>query len=235
MLSHQFINKLIGFSFNFSNDEIVDYYISFLKSLGLKLTPDTIKFFFNTKFHKFPLYDQAIKFYNHRDSMVKTAVKTIVLTVFRTKDPNVKEYLKGLPSAAFFANIACYLRDKWFRINQGYVGDLETIIMSSKKRETLWSLIEDSNELLYFFQDIFDLGMDHVNTLLANALLYYAFLPTIIATICYVEKGEPPLHINFALYLLIQVFKIVQFKPIIDTLVSVMFYSKIHKDLIPYI
>lgn len=90
LLSHQFINKLIGFNFNFSNDEIVDYYISFLKSLGLKLTPDTIKFFYNSKFHKFPLYDQAIKFYNHRDSMVKTAVKTIVLTVFRTKDMNVR-------------------------------------------------------------------------------------------------------------------------------------------------
>lgn len=81
--------------------------------------------------------------------------------------------------------------------------------MSSKKRETLWTLIEDSNELLYFFQDIFDLGMPHINRLLANALLYYALLPTVIATICYVERGEPPLHINFAMFLLIQVFQII--------------------------
>lgn len=77
--------------------------------------------------------------------------------------------------------------------------------------------------------------MEHINELLANALLYYAFLPTIVASVCYVEKGEPPLHINFALYLLIQVFKVIQFKPIIDTLVCVMFYPKIHKDMIPYI
>lgn len=35
ILSHPFLNKLISYSFNFYDEELVDIYISFLKSLAL--------------------------------------------------------------------------------------------------------------------------------------------------------------------------------------------------------
>ena len=85
MFAHQFLNELITHDFDFSNDdELVDYYVSFLKSLTLKLNEETVNFFFNDKHKTFPLYHQAVKFYNHKEPMVRTSVRTITLTIYNS-------------------------------------------------------------------------------------------------------------------------------------------------------
>ena len=84
MFGHSFLNELITSDFEF-DDELVDYYVSFLKSLTLKLNEETVNFFFNDKFKTFPLYHQAVKFYNHKESMVRTSVRTITLTIYNCK------------------------------------------------------------------------------------------------------------------------------------------------------
>jgi hypothetical protein len=47
LLSNNVINDFISFSFDFKDEEIVDYYISFLKSLALKIPKIPIDFFLN--------------------------------------------------------------------------------------------------------------------------------------------------------------------------------------------
>jgi len=42
------LNKLISFNFNFYDEELVDIYIAFLKSLSLQINNETIRFFFNS-------------------------------------------------------------------------------------------------------------------------------------------------------------------------------------------
>jgi len=87
MFAHSFLNELITHDFDFNNDdELVDYYVSFLKSLTLNLNEETVNFFFNDKFKTFPLYHQAIKFYNHKEPMVRTSVRTITLTIYNSKN-----------------------------------------------------------------------------------------------------------------------------------------------------
>lgn len=39
---------------------------------------------------------------------------------------------------------------------------------------------EDSNETLFYIQDIFQSGDQNINRMLANALLHYAYLPTVV-------------------------------------------------------
>jgi len=80
------MNELISFNFDFAADEEqVDFFVSFLKSLTLKLNEETVNFFFNDKFKTFPLYHQAIQFYNHKEPMIRTSVRTITLTIFNSK------------------------------------------------------------------------------------------------------------------------------------------------------
>lgn len=56
IFGHPFLNELISYNFDFTqDDEMVDYYVSFLKSLTLKLNEETVNFFFNDKFKTFPL------------------------------------------------------------------------------------------------------------------------------------------------------------------------------------
>lgn len=47
LLSNNHVNSIITHQFDFANEEIMAYYISFLKTLSFKLNPYTIHFFFN--------------------------------------------------------------------------------------------------------------------------------------------------------------------------------------------
>lgn len=47
LLSNNNVNLIILHEFDFNNEEIIAYYISFLKTLSFKLNTYTIHFFFN--------------------------------------------------------------------------------------------------------------------------------------------------------------------------------------------
>ena len=47
LLSNNYVNQIICHKFDFSDEEILAYYISFLKTLSLKLNKNTIHFFYN--------------------------------------------------------------------------------------------------------------------------------------------------------------------------------------------
>ena len=48
-----------------------------------RLNKHTIHFFYNEHTHDFPLYTEAIKFFNHGESMVRIAVRTLSLNVYK--------------------------------------------------------------------------------------------------------------------------------------------------------
>ena len=100
LLSNNHVNSLIVLKLDFSDEEVLAYYISFLKTLSFKLNTHTIHFFYNEvsvyvynrdsyssivwqHLRDFPLYTEAIKFFNHSESMVRIAVRTLTLNVFR--------------------------------------------------------------------------------------------------------------------------------------------------------
>lgn len=151
LFSNNYINDLIEADYDFEDEEVMAYYISFLKSISLKLNEKTVQFFFsdgavvrggaknvkqktvrgsnesngsngsngeeegedNAKAKSsrgggererggdarvggvasFPLYTSAIRFLGHSESMVRAAVRTIVLSIFSVTDPVVRRHL----------------------------------------------------------------------------------------------------------------------------------------------
>lgn len=75
LLSNNHVNSIIVHKFDFSDEDVMGYYILFLKTLSLKLNVHTIHFFYNEHTNDFPLYTEAIKFFNHPESMVSGAGK----------------------------------------------------------------------------------------------------------------------------------------------------------------
>lgn len=116
LLSNNYINDLIAYRFDFSDEELVAYYISFLKTLSLKLTPKTILFFFNEKANDFPLYTEAIKFFQHPESMVRTAVRTLTLNVYKVEDKAMRKFILDRSAVPYFSNLVWFLRDQVFAL-----------------------------------------------------------------------------------------------------------------------
>lgn len=83
LLSNNHINTIILHKFDFSDDEVLAYYISLLRTLSMRANKNTIMFFRNEHQEGFPLYTEAIKLFNHKESMVRVAVRTLTLNIFR--------------------------------------------------------------------------------------------------------------------------------------------------------
>ncbi len=61
---------------------------------------------------------------------------------------------------------------------------------------------EDSNETLFYIQDIFASGDENINRMLSNALLHYSYLPIVVGSLCSMRK-KPIISLNTCLYVLI--------------------------------
>jgi len=119
LLSNNYVNQLISTPFDWQDEEILAYYITFLKSLALGLNNETVKFFFNEKADHFPLYTEAIRFFHHRDHMVRAAVRTLTLAIYKVSDDSMRRFvLTNRPSQAYLLHQACYLRELWVHLNK---------------------------------------------------------------------------------------------------------------------
>lgn len=113
LLSNNYVNQVIGLRYDFSNDEILAYYIYLLRTLSFKLSKDTIYFFFNEHLDDFPLYSEAIKFFNHEESMIRIAVRVITLNVYSVNDRQMQDFILDRTTTTYFSNLV------WFIGNYG--------------------------------------------------------------------------------------------------------------------
>jgi len=113
LLSNNHVNSIMVHKFDFSDEDVMGYYILFLKTLSLKLNTHTIHFFYNEvsiissipsyqvnlsfplqHTNDFPLYTEAIKFFNHPESMVRIAVRTISLNVYKVQNSSMLRFIR---------------------------------------------------------------------------------------------------------------------------------------------
>jgi protein CLEC16A len=77
------VNELIAHKFDFNLDEeLLAYYITFLKTISLKLDNEMVQFFFDKDNNKFQLYERAIEYSDSKENMIQIAVRTITLNIY---------------------------------------------------------------------------------------------------------------------------------------------------------
>ena len=125
LLSNNHINSIITHKFDFCDEEITAYYISFLKTLSFKLTKNSIHFFFNELDKDFPLYVEAIKFFNHPETMIRIAVRTLTLNIYNVSDSAMHRFILDCTATEYFSNLVWFIRN--------HVLDFDHMIRSSRE------------------------------------------------------------------------------------------------------
>ncbi|GBG33258.1 Protein CLEC16A-like [Hondaea fermentalgiana] len=181
-LSNNHVNRLISHKFDFTNEEILGHYISFLKTLSLRLNKNTIQFFFNDRLHTFPLFEEATKFFDHPEGMVRTAVRTITLNVFRVDDPIMLRFLLEGPAVHYIEKVVRYIHQRCRRLHLLLVraGLPEPDKRLPLKLEV--ALTEQQDHMLYL-EDILSLNIDGMEDTVVNAAMAYLFLPLLMASL----------------------------------------------------
>lgn len=121
MFSNEHINHLITYSFDFRNEELLSYYISFLRAISGKLNKNTISLLVKThneEIVSFPLYVEAIRFAFHEESMIRIAVRALTLNVYHVGDEAVNKFVASDPHADYFSNLVKFFREQCINLDK---------------------------------------------------------------------------------------------------------------------
>ncbi|KAF7495280.1 Protein CLEC16A [Sarcoptes scabiei] len=242
LLSNNHVNSIIIHKFDFSDEEVMAYYISFLKTLSLKLNAHTIHFFFNEQTADFPLYTEAIKFFNHPEKMVRIAVRTLTLNVFKVPNRAKLEFIRDRTAAPYFSNLT------WFIGSHITLLD-ETLRSLGSKQSTnasnilmrLDDLFAEHLDHLHYLNDIFSLQISDLNDVLSDNLFNRFIIPLYVQSLLNQIVENPnvdesitndemmkkidKLHPSVALFLLIQILLIVSYESFSNRLIDLLFYD----------
>jgi protein CLEC16A len=234
LLSNNYINNIIAHKFDFSDEEVMAYYISFLKTLSLKLNPTLINFFFTEVKSEFPLFVEAIKFYDHPEDMVKIAVRTLTLNVLKVKVPSMQRFIKDKIAVHFFSNIVWLIRN--------HVLDLDSCVKNTvdyTKRSRLIGLIDEYIDYLSYLQDIYSLQIEGLNQCISEQLIRRLIVPIYFNSLLrhsehhhyFNNNNKPFIQPHVATFLLAHIFQIIKDGPFLTELCELMFMINSDKML----
>lgn len=248
LLSNNHVNSIIVHKFDFSDEEVMAYYISFLKTLSLKLNTHTIHFFFNEHTNDFPLYTEAIKFFNHPEKMVRIAVRTLTLNVFRVEEKSMLRFITDKTAVPYFSNLVWFIGNHVLEIDSCLHGPEKTAQMVLK----LDDLVAEHLDHLHYINDILLLDDPDLNAILTDHLLNRLLIPLYIFSL--IDDGTQPSNLSMksisqaspsnspssasasatprrkisrivSLFLLSQVFLIISFEKLVCQLLDILKYG----------
>ncbi|XP_046894716.1 protein CLEC16A isoform X3 [Hypomesus transpacificus] len=220
LLSNNHVNSIIVHKFDFSDEEIMAYYISFLKTLSLKLNNHTVHFFYNEHTNDFALYTEAIKFFNHPESMVRIAVRTITLNVYKVSLDNqhMLHYIRDKTAVPYFSNLVWFIGSHVIELDKCVQTDEE-----HRNRGRLSDLVAEHLDHLHYLNDILTINCEFLNDVLTDHLLNRLFLPLYVYSL--VSPGtsdDRKINPQVSLNLLSQVFLIIHYQPLVHSLADVI-------------
>ena len=217
--SKNLLNKIINKDYSQYDEEFLSYYVNFLKSLSLRLDEVSIQLFYIEKTNNFPIIENILKLYNHRDSMVRNVVRNIILNILKINCKNIQDHFTELPSISYFANIACHLRDIIIQINEE---------VDKKKISNLQYLYDDLIDEASYIDDLLNLNLTKINYIIINCLFYYLIIPIICGAI-----GEKTNKISkqLALFFIIFFFVTMKNEMFKNCLFSLLFFDNTNLDL----
>ncbi|QHO50249.1 protein TRANSPARENT TESTA 9 isoform X1 [Arachis stenosperma] len=225
MFSNEHMNYLITYSFDFRNEELLSYYISFLRAISGKLNKNTISLLVKTcddEIVSFPLYVEAIRFAFHEENMVRTAVRTVTLNVYHVGDDAVNRYITSAPHADYFSNLISFFRKQSMDFNK-LVSDTLTN-PGPDSTSTIIAAVDDIEDNLYYFSDIVSAGIPDIGTLITDSFLVVLIFPLLFPSLRIVGDNEMQSGVVTSLYLLCCILRILKIKDLANTIAAALFY-----------
>lgn len=224
MFSNEHINYLITYSFDFRNEELLSYYISFLRAISGKLNKNTISLLVKTQNDEvvsFPLYVEAIRFAFHEENMVRTAVRALTLNVYHVGDHCVNRYVTSSPHANYFSKLVSFFRRQCITLH-GLVSDALKS-PSPESASTILAAVDEIEDHLYYYSDVVSAGIPDVGRLITDNILQLLVFPLLLPSLRMEAVNEIQIGTVTSLYLLCCILRIVKIKDLANTVAAALF------------
>ncbi|KAF9612942.1 hypothetical protein IFM89_004645 [Coptis chinensis] len=224
IFSNEHINYLITYSFDFRNEELLSYYISFLRAISGKLNKNTISLLVKTQNDEvvsFPLYIEAIRFAFHEENMVRIAVRALTLNVYHVGDECVNRYVTSTPLADYFLNLVTHFRKLCITLD-------ERVSEAAKKSgpestSCILSAVDEIEDYLYYISDAISAGVPNLGTLITDSILQLLVFPLLLPSLTMEPTKGTQISATTSLYLLCCILRIVKTKDLANSIAAALF------------
>ena len=219
LCSNNLLNKIISKDYSKYDDEFLSYYVNFLKSLSLLLDDTFIQLFYMEEYNSFPLVENILKYYNHKDSMIRNVVKNTIMTILRLKNKKIEEYFCKLPSILYFLKIIYHFKEICIQIKEQ---------ISNKNNKKATYLFDDLYDEMIYIDDLLNLKIEKISFIIINYMFYFFIIPVLCQSICNENKKITK---ELALFLLIFLFINIKNETFKNCLFSILFFDNLNFEI----
>ncbi|XP_052175486.1 protein TRANSPARENT TESTA 9-like isoform X2 [Diospyros lotus] len=180
-LSNDYINSVILHQYEFDGTDLAPYYVSFLRAVSSKLNKDTLCLL--VKVHEdtvvsFPLYTEALKFSNHGEKMVQTAIRALILNIYNVNDELVYQFLTTTPVSQYFSDLVLGIEARCRHLDV-LVHAAEENCSHGRTTELLLEtdkIVDD----LYYLNDILSVGDSRLTKIVTQSVFSLLVFPMLL-------------------------------------------------------
>mmetsp|Transcript_6000 Transcript_6000/g.10780 ORF Transcript_6000/g.10780 Transcript_6000/m.10780 type:complete len:603 (-) Transcript_6000:605-2413(-) len=184
-----YLNQVVSSEFDFKrHEDLLPLWMTVVKDVATMMTSDNMMLFFDPSSDKpFPIFSEAIQYYHHPISQVRTHVQATSLEVF-LKLKNEDDWSSTLfqlvvaDSAVFFTHVCCLLRDFWRMVDEA--------VRTGNKRDVR-NACAIQNDILMYLNDVFMCEIPQLSSLLQDKLLRFAVLPVLLGSALKLQQSVP--------------------------------------------
>ncbi|XP_022766977.1 uncharacterized protein LOC111311664 isoform X2 [Durio zibethinus] len=228
-LSNDYINNIIAHQYNFDAGDLALYYVSFLRAVSSKINRDTLCLL--VKVHgdvvvSFPLYSEALKFAQHGEKMIQTAIRALTLNIYNVSDDMVYQFVTTPPASKYFSDLVSSLWEQCLHLDALVHSTEEKCTLQKNKDIFLETdkIIDD----LYYFKDILSVGESRLHRVVTQNLLSFLIFPLLLPLLQLGEnKGSHNISAVTSLYIVSRLLQVVGGKHLINAVAGLLLYHYI--------
>ncbi|KAK3226976.1 hypothetical protein Dsin_006838 [Dipteronia sinensis] len=224
-LSNDYINSIIAHTYEFDGGDLAPYYMSFLRAVSNKINRDTLCLLVKVNgdvVTSFPLYSEALKFAQHGEKMIQTAVRALTLNIYNVSDGMVFQFVTTPPISKYFSDLVHTLREKCVHLD-GLVQDTEEPCTHQRRKEILLEsdkIVDD----LYYFKDVLSVGDSQLSKVVTQNLLNLLVFPILFPLLQLRQSNDFHVSVVTSMYLVSHLLQVVGGKNIINSVAAVLLF-----------
>ncbi|XP_006652159.3 protein TRANSPARENT TESTA 9 [Oryza brachyantha] len=226
IFSNEHINFLITFPFDFQIDEMLSYYISFLRAISGKLNKNTISLLVKTKNDEvisFPLYVEALKFAFHEDSMIRVAIRTLTLNVYHVGDESVNRFVSHAPLSDYFSDMVNHFQKQCIDLDRLVLCSVRTAD-SAVPTASVEDAIVQIEDTLYYFSDVMSSGIPDLGKFITENILQLLVFRFLLPSLQR-QKTDLGISVTTSMYLICCILHIFKNKDMASTVAASLFHQ----------
>eukprot|EP00256_Glycine_max_P056415 XP_014623920.1 protein TRANSPARENT TESTA 9 isoform X4 [Glycine max] len=223
--SNGYMNNIILHPYKFDGGDLAPYYVSFLRAISNKINKDTLCLLVNVQGDavvSFPLYTEALRFAQHEEKMIQTAIRALVLNIYNVSDDMVYQFISTPPVSEYFSDLVRRLSNLCFCLDD-FVYD-KGKMDAQKRRDGVILEADKIADELHYFKDILSVGEPRLTRLVTENLLNGLVFPLLFSFMASKNKNGSDLSAITSLYIISCLLQVVGGRSMINNVAGVILY-----------